>query len=266
LKDKRAFVTEIYNAAASESSIELPDSVNDEDLREKDKHFLQLDGKTIEDKIVDNFKPTKASAEDNEEITETKSSVVSSTKVWQVAQGKLLRKKRRFQEDEYGAVRREENDCGNKELQEARAELVAAPELDPQKLTRKQYELLASRAYDEFFFQMLEEDDDSFRRQKAALEKQGISMPEILVGVADTPADFEDEYGFNLETLNKRIEERRAEKEFGLTSILADDTTKKEKRISRRQLDRVQQLMKSVTQKGARKDGEVPRQLGMQDL
>ena len=151
-------------------------------------------------------------------------------------------------------------------MQEARAELVAAPELDPQKLTRKQYELLASRAYDEFFFQMLEEDDDSFRRQKAALEKQGISMPEILVGVADTPADFEDEYGFNLETLNKRIEERRAEKEFGLTSILADDTTKKEKRISRRQLDRVQQLMKSVTQKGARKDGEVPRQLGMQDL
>ena len=40
---------------ASESSIELPDSVNDEDLREKDKHFLQLDGKTIEHKIVDNF-------------------------------------------------------------------------------------------------------------------------------------------------------------------------------------------------------------------
>lgn len=48
-------------------------------------------------------------------------------------------------------------------------------------------------------------------------------MPEVLVGICSNPLEFEEKYGMTLETLSKRIEERRSEKEFGLKSFLGDE-------------------------------------------
>lgn len=53
-------------------------------------------------------------------------------------------------------------------------------------------------------------------------------MPEIIQGLAASPHEFEEEYGMSLETLSKRIEERRSEKEFGLKSLLGEEYVRKQ--------------------------------------